>query len=176
MTEDLRYPIGPLELSGRVLDGAAREGLISTIERVPNRLRAAVVDLTEEQLDTPYRPGGWTVRQVVHHVPDSHMNGYVRFKWALTEDDGILKPYSETLWSELPDARAAPIAMSLDLLDALHIRWVTFLRMLEAADFERTIGHPEWGALTVDTCLELYAWHGRHHVAHITALREREGW
>jgi hypothetical protein len=131
-------------------------------------LRALVERLSDVQLDTRYRPGGWTVRQVVHHVPDSHMNGYVRMKWALTEDAPAIKVYDEARWAELPDARTAPIAMSLDLLDGLHRRWVALLRAMSDADFERTFVHPKWGAVPIDFALAIYAWHGKHHTAHIT--------
>jgi len=132
--------------------------------------------LSEQQLDTPYRDGGWTVRQVVHHMPDSHMNSYVRLRLALTENEPIIKPYVEHLWADLYDARTAPIAVSLALLEALHQRWVMLLRSLKPADFSRTFRHPENGVRTIDWLLQLYAWHGRHHVAHITSLRERMKW
>jgi uncharacterized damage-inducible protein DinB len=138
-------------------------------------MRAAVAGLTEQQLDTPYRAGGWTVRQVVHHVPESHMNSYVRFKLALTEDDPVIKPYDEVLWAKLADAYA-PIEGSLALLDALHQRWVPLLESMKDGDFERTFRHPELGPVRLDQNLALYAWHGKHHVAHITALRDRMGW
>lgn len=139
------------------------------------RLRAAVEGLTEAQLDTPYRPGGWTVRQVVHHVPDSHLNAYIRMKLALTEDGPTIKPYDENLWAELSDSRM-PVDASLSLMDALHRRWVTVLRSLQPADFARTFLHPEAGVVSLDRLIALYAWHGRHHVAHITSLRQRMGW
>jgi uncharacterized damage-inducible protein DinB len=139
-------------------------------------MRAAVARLTDEQLDTPYRDGGWTVRQVVHHVPESHLNSYVRFKLALTEHEPTIKPYFEDRWAELEDARTAPIELSLNLLDAVHGRWVWFLRSLKPTDFERAFQHPDLGKVTLDKNVALYAWHGRHHVAHITSLRERMGW
>jgi uncharacterized damage-inducible protein DinB len=172
---DPRYPIGPFEYRGP-LDDQQRQTLISRIEETPARLRAAVGGLTDEQLDTPYREGGWTVRQVVHHVPESHLNSYVRFKLALTEDEPTIKPYFEDRWAELDDARTAPIALSLDLLEAVHGRWVWFLRSLKTKDFERAFQHPDLGKVTLDKNVALYAWHGRHHVAHITSLRERMGW
>jgi hypothetical protein len=172
---DLRYPIGEFKFEGP-LAGDARENFISKIEETPARMRAAVAGLTEEQLDTPYRPEGWTVRQVVHHVPESHLNSYARFKLAITEDEPTIKPYFEDRWAELEDARQAPIALSLDLLDALHGRWIWFLRSLKQQDFERTFRHPELGIVSVDKNIALYAWHGQHHVAHITSLRERNGW
>ncbi len=175
MTNDLRYPIGGFTRPSDVTD-AARQQYIDEIAATPVHLRVAVDGLSDEQLDTPYRPGGWTVRQVVHHVPDSHLNAYVRFKWALTEDVPPIKTYDEKAWAELVEARTAPIDLSLALLDALHERWVLFLRALPEADYARAVQHPEWGRVTLDMFLALYAWHGRHHVAHITSLRERMGW
>jgi hypothetical protein len=172
---DLRFPIGPFEFAAPITDDD-RRALIDKIEETPRRLRAAVAGLTQEQLDTPYRPEGWTVRQVVHHVPESHMNAYTRFKLALTEDEPTIKPYFEDRWAKLDDASQAPIALSLDLLDALHGRWVWFLRSLKQDDFRRTFRHPELGVVSVDKNIALYAWHGQHHVAHVTSLREREGW
>lgn len=172
---DLRYPIGEFKFEGPLTD-AERRAFIDTIEETPARMRAAVAGLTEAQLDTPYRPDGWTVRQVVHHVPESHLTSYTRFKLAITEDVPVIKPYFEDRWAELDDARQAPIALSLDLLDALHRRWIWFLRSLKEKDFERTFRHPEIGIVSVDKNIALYAWHGRHHVAHITSLRERMGW
>ncbi|HEV8581306.1 MAG TPA: bacillithiol transferase BstA [Thermoanaerobaculia bacterium] len=172
---DLRYPIGKARLETRLGDGERRE-LIDQIAEAPARLRAAVEGLTPEQLDTPYRPGGWTVRQLAHHVPDSHLNAYVRFKLALTEAEPAIKPYEEALWAELPDTRDVPVEVSLALLENLHRRWVALLRSLSAADFERTLRHPDHGVLNLNQLLGMYAWHGRHHVAHVTALRERMGW
>jgi uncharacterized damage-inducible protein DinB len=150
--------------------------MIDAIAATPARLRAAVAGLSESQLDTPYREGGWTVRQVVHHLPDSHINSYVRFKLAITEHQPTIKTYEEAAWAETLEARTAPIDISLDLLDALHARWVLFLRSLSAEDFQRTLNHPEHGLMTVDALLALYAWHGPHHIAHITGLRARKGW
>jgi uncharacterized damage-inducible protein DinB len=175
MTTDLRYPIGKAEMA-RDLAPEARRELIDRIERAPERLRQAVAGLDAGQLDTPYRPGGWTVRQVAHHVPDSHLNAYLRCKWALTEDEPAIKTYDEALWAELPDSRDVPVEVSLALLDSLHQRWVGLLRAMSAADFQRTLRHPEHGALTLDQILGLYAWHGDHHVAHVASLRERMGW
>jgi hypothetical protein len=172
---DLRYPIGPFQYHGPLTD-TERQHLIEQIEAAPARLRAAVAGLSAEQLETPYRPGGWTVRQVVHHLPDSHLNSYIRFRLALTEDKPTIKPYHEGRWAELEDARRAPIDISLALLDTLHRRWVLLLRALGAADFARTFNHPELGVVSLDMNLSLYAWHGRHHVAHITSLRQRLGW
>jgi uncharacterized damage-inducible protein DinB len=172
---DLRYPIGKARMETRLEDGERRE-MIDQIEETPARLRAAVAGLTAEQLDTPYRPGGWTVRQVAHHVPDSHLNAYVRFKLALTEPEPAIKTYDEARWAELPDTRSVPVEVSLVLLENLHRRWVALLRSLDAADFDRTVRHPDFGVINLNQLLGLYAWHGRHHTAHVTALRERMGW
>ncbi|PYO99200.1 MAG: putative metal-dependent hydrolase [Gemmatimonadetes bacterium] len=172
---DLRYPIGRFQ-PVTSLAPAQRVTCIDQIAAMPDGLRRAVTGLDDRQLDTPYRPGGWTVRQVVHHVPDSHLNAYTRFKLACTEDSPTIKTYEEARWAELPEARTAPIDVSLDLLTALHRRWVLFLRLLGPDDFARTVRHPEWGSPTVDFLLAQYAWHGRHHTAHITALRDRMGW
>ncbi len=176
MTHDPRYPIGPFTPPATVTPEDS-ERWIGEIERLPAAFRAAVEPLTDAQLDTPYRPGGWTVRQLVHHVPDSHLNSYIRFKWTLTEDRPTIKAYDEKLWAALPDSRDTPVAVSLALLESLHTRWVVLLRSLTPADREREFIHPETGrALSLNTTLALYAWHGRHHLAHITALVEREGW
>jgi uncharacterized damage-inducible protein DinB len=172
---DLRYPIGPFTFNGGVTS-EERRGLIDEIAAAPAKMRAAVAGLSPEQLETPYRPDGWTVRQVVHHVPDSHLNSYVRFKLALTEENPTIKAYDENVWANLDDARHAPIDVSLDLLESLHRRWVLFLRSLKDEDFARTFQHPELGSVSVEKNVALYAWHGRHHVAHITSLRERMGW
>jgi hypothetical protein len=139
-------------------------------------LRGAAAGLDNQRLDTPYRPGGWTVRQVVHHLPDSHLNSYVRFRLALTEDEPIIKPYDESRWAELTDARTAPVEISLAFIESLHRRWMLLLRSLAPADLARQFRHPELGVVSLDRNLALYAWHGRHHVAHITSLRERMGW
>ncbi|PYQ67262.1 MAG: putative metal-dependent hydrolase [Acidobacteria bacterium] len=175
MTTDLRYPIGKAE-TPRDLDPEQRRELISRIERTPDRLREAVAGLNPEQLDTPYRPGGWTVRQLVHHVPDSHLNAYTRCKLALTEDEPTIKTYDEGRWAELPDSRSVPVEVSLALLENLHRRWVALLRALPEADFRKTLRHPDLGPMTLDQVLGLYAWHGDHHVAHVTSLRQRMGW
>ncbi len=175
MASDPRYPIGKFEWSGANTD-ADRKKYIEQIAEAPAKLRAAVKGLNEKQLDTPYRDGGWTVRQVVHHVPDSHMNAYIRFKMAVTEDHPTIKPYEEKLWAQLADAKNTPIEPSLNLLESLHHRWVIFLKSLCATDFARKLRHPELGELDLDMYLADYAWHGRHHVAHITTLRERMKW
>jgi len=155
---------------------ALRLRWIAELAAAPEEMRAAVAGLSEQQLDTPYRPDGWTVRQVVHHVPDSHMHSYIRFRWALTENAPTIKPYDEVLWAQLPDARSAPVEASLLLLDGLHRRWTALLRELTPADWDRTFFHPERGIVSLESNLAMYAWHGRHHVAHITSLRERMGW
>jgi DinB superfamily len=172
---DLRYPIGPFAFEGPLTDGR-RQRFIDQIAETPAKLCAAVEGLSPQQLDTPYRPGGWTVRQVVHHLPDSHLNSYIRFKLALTEEEPTIKPYYEDRWAELEDARHAPLDISLTLLESLHRRWVMLLGSLAAKDFARTFLHPELGVMSLDKNLSLYAWHGRHHVAHIMSLRERSGW
>ena len=172
--DDLRFPIGEFSFSG-TQSHDERAALIDRIAATPESMRAAVRGLSDEQLDTPYRPGGWTVRQVVHHVPESHMHSYIRFKLAVTEDEPAIKPYFEDRWAQLADA-LAPIEPSLDLLEALHGRWVWFLRSLEDEDFDRTFNHTELGSVSLKKNVALYAWHGRHHVAHITRLRERMGW
>ena len=172
---DLRYPVGQFSFAG-TLSREERASLIDQIAATPERMRTAVAGLSNEQLDTPYRPGGWTVRQVVHHVPESHLNSYIRFKLALTEDEPTIKPYFEDRWAQLQDALVSPVEPSLDLLDALHQSWVWFLRSLKDEDFDRTFRHPELGLVSLNKNLALYAWHGRHHVAHITTLRERMGW
>ena len=172
---DLRYPVGKFAYTGK-LSNSEREALIDQIGAAPDKLRAAVKGLDDGQLDTPYRPDGWTVRQVVHHVPESHMNSYIRFKLALTEDKPTIKPYFEDRWAKMQDAIVSPIAPSLDLLQALHERWVWLLRSLKEDDFDRAFQHPELGVVSLEKNVALYAWHGRHHVAHITALRERMGW
>ena len=172
---DLRYPIGDFQFSGTFTD-QDRKRAIGIIESTPAKMRAAVKGLKEKQLDTPYRPGGWTVREVVHHVPDSHLNAYIRFKLALTEDVPTIKAYDEQLWAKLEDSKSTPIETSLTLLESLHSRMTILLRSLKPSDFARKFNHPERGQMTVDSLLALYAWHGPHHVAHITELRKREGW
>jgi uncharacterized damage-inducible protein DinB len=175
MSEDLRYPIGkfvpPVEIAER-----QREALISEIEILPANLRKSVAKLDDEQLDTPYRENGWTIRQLVHHLPDSHMNSYARFRLALTEDSPTIKPYREDAWANLPDARSAPVELSLNLLEALHGRWVILLRAMSEDQFTRVFEHPEVGQMSLACALALYAWHGRHHLAHIKSLRSRRGW
>lgn len=172
----LSHPIGRFRYSGPATD-AQRSASIEAIAATPANLRAAVKGLSREQIETPYRDGGWTVRQVAHHVPESHMNGYVRFKLALTEDSPTIKPYHEDRWAQAGDVAVTPVETSLALLDALHERWVNLLRTLRGADWGRTYVHPEYGkTFTLDEALALYDWHGRHHVAHIMSLRQRQGW
>ena len=172
---DLRFPIGKLERKSR-LTPEERAGAIAAIAAAPAELRAAIEGLSEEQLDTPYRPGGWTVRQLAHHVPDSHMNAYIRLKLALTEERPRIKPYDQEGWARLADTSNTPVEVSLTLLEALHFRWLELLQAMKPGEFERTLDHPELGEVTLDSLVGLYAWHGRHHVAHVTRLREREGW
>lgn len=174
--DDPRYPIGPFAFDGAQTP-ERRLDRIERIARTPADLRAAVAGLTDAQLDTPYREGGWTVRQVAHHVPDSHLNAYIRFRLALTEPRPTIKPYLEHRWAELPDARSAPVELSLALLETLHRRWVLLLRSLGPADWERRFVHPEHGReWSLDETLAMYAWHGEHHSAHVTRLRDRMGW
>ena len=175
MEPDLRYPVGKFE-AVTSLTSEQRRQCIDAIAEAPALLATAVAGLTPAQLDTPYRPGGWTVRQLVHHVPDSHMNSYIRFRLALTEDSPSIKPYDQSKWAELHDATTAPVEVSLKLIDGLHQRWVALLGGLSDADFARTFRHPELGLVRLDTNLALYAWHGKHHAAHITGLRDRMGW
>jgi uncharacterized damage-inducible protein DinB len=173
---DLRYPIGKYQRPGE-LTADQRLEFIGAIEETPERLLSALKNLSADRLETPYRPGGWTVRQVVHHLPDSHMNAYVRMKLALTEDEPTIKPYDEARWAELFDGKRLPISPSLDLLETLHKRWVLMLKSLAPTDWARKFRHPEHEKpMSIDDSLALYAWHGKHHVAHITSLRERNGW
>jgi uncharacterized damage-inducible protein DinB len=174
-TADPRYPLGRYQREPEVASGRRAEW-IQQIADTPARFREAVRGLSDEQLDTAYRDGGWTVRQLAHHMPDSHMNAYIRVKLALTGDNPAIKTYDEAAWAALPETRATPAEVSLALLDALHVRWVNTLRAMADDDWGRTIQHPEWGAMRMDQLLGLYAWHGRHHVAHVTSLRQRNGW
>jgi hypothetical protein len=172
---DLRYPTGRFAQPAAYTP-AFREQAIDTIAKTPAALRKAVAGLSDAQLDTPYRPDGWSVRQVVHHVPDSHLNAYVRVKLALTEDRPTIKPYDEHLWAQLEDTRSTPIETSLTFLESLHERWVRLFRSLGDDDFGRRYVHPETGEHHLDYLIALYAWHGPHHVAHVTSLRHRMGW
>jgi len=171
---DLRYPIGPW--TPVPPSAAARRNHLQDLAKAATSLRQAVRNLSDAQLDTPYRPGGWTVRQVVHHLPDSHANGYIRMRFALTEDAPTIKPFDEGRWAELEDARRCVLEPSLKMVDAIHLRWAMLLRELTADDWKRAYVHPENGRMTIQKALDLYAWHTRHHIAHITSLRERSGW
>jgi DinB superfamily len=172
---DPRYPIGKFHFETPPTEDQ-RTQLITSIEQAPATFRAAVGGLSQQQLDTPYREGGWTVRQVTHHVPDSHMNAYIRFKLALTEDEPTIKPYAEDRWARLADSQSTPIDVSLALLDSLHTRWVQILRSMKPEHWKRTFRHPELGLVSLEKNLALYAWHGKHHVAHVTELRKKMGW
>jgi hypothetical protein len=172
---DLRYPVGPF-VAPASFSAADRERAMTTLAELPARLRLACAGLSDAQLDTPYRPGGWTVRQVVHHTADSHINAYLRTKFALSDDHPAIRPYPEAIWAEMADGKHAPVSVSLDLLDALHGRWVMLLQSLTPDQFARTLHHPERGAMSIDDVLAMYEWHSRHHTAHVTALRDREGW
>ena len=172
---DLRYPVGRFDWSESI-SPAKRAQYVEKIAATPAMLRQALAGLTPEQLDTPYREGGWTVRQVAHHVPDSHLNSYIRFKLALTEDEPTIKPYDEATWALLGDSVTTPVETSLCLLECLHERWVHLMRGMSDADWTRTFRHPERGTVSLERNAGLYAWHGDHHVEHIRALRRRSGW
>jgi uncharacterized damage-inducible protein DinB len=174
MSEDLRYPIGEFDRNFEISPEARRQR-IQTLRELPVKLAAAVDGLDDSQLDTEYRPGCWTVRQTAHHIPDSHSNALIRFKWALTEDSPAIKAYYEDRWALLDDTKL-PVDVSLRLIQAVHERWVALLESMSDADFERKFIHPETGEWTLEGALALYAWHSRHHTAHITSLRERNGW
>lgn len=171
----LQYPIGKFSFKDDVTT-ESRKNSIKEIENLPVKLRKAIKGLDDKQLDTPYRHNGWTIRQVVHHIPDSHLNAYVRMKLALTEKEPAIKTYDENEWAKLQDYYQTPIEISLNLLDALHKRWVILLNSLKENDFHKKFKHPEWGLISVDYAVAQYAWHGNHHTAHITSLRERMGW
>jgi len=173
--EDLRHPIGRFSFQPPST-AEQRQKWIAEIADAPAQLRAAIAGLNEEQLNTPYREGGWTVRQVIHHVPESHMNAYIRFKLALTEHEPTIKPYDEAAWAETAEVRETPLEVSLVLLESLHKRWVVLLQSMSDADFLKQFRHPELGVVPLEKNLALYAWHGKHHTAHITALRERMQW
>jgi uncharacterized damage-inducible protein DinB len=175
MQKDPRYPIGKFDKNITVTK-EMRSDFITTIETLPSQLRKEVENLSQQQLDTPYRDGGWTIRHVVHHIPDSHINSYVRFKLALTEDNPQIKTYEEHLWAELQDTFKTPIDVSLNLLESLHKRWAVLLKSLTDEQFKKTFQHPEWGNITLGKTLALYAWHSEHHLAHITELKKRMSW
>ena len=173
--EKLKYPIGRYQVE-RNIDKAAIRNWIKEIEMLPQRLSEAVKGLSEKQLQTPYRPDGWTVQQVVHHIADSHMNAYIRFKLALTENNPLIKPYDEKLWAELPDSNLTDINVSLELINALHKRWTTLLRQLDEKELNKEFLHPESGMKKLKESISHYAWHGNHHLAHITSLKQRMNW
>jgi uncharacterized damage-inducible protein DinB len=175
MQKEPRYPIGKFD-KAIIVTKEMRNDFIKTIESLPALLRKEVENLSQQQLDTPYRDGGWTIRQVVHHLPDSHINSYARFKLALTEDNPQIKTYVEHLWAELPDTFNTPIEVSLNLLEAVHTRWTILLRLLTDEKYASTFQHPEWGNISLSTTLALYAWHSKHHLAHITELKKKMGW
>jgi hypothetical protein len=173
--DHLRYPIGRFSAPAD-FPPALRIASIQTLRELPERLRSAVSGFTGTQLDTSYREGGWTVRQLVHHVADSHTNSYIRFKLALTEDWPTIKPYDEAAWAELSDSRTVAVEPSLTWIEAMHERWVAVLEAMSERDFQKGFNHPERGRQNLDNALALYAWHSRHHTAHITELRTRQGW
>jgi hypothetical protein len=175
MLKDPRYPIGKFDKEVNVTT-ELRDEFIKTLETLPSLLRKEVESLNSNQLNTPYREGGWTIRQLVHHIPDSHVNAYIRFKLALTEDNPKIKTYKEHLWAELSDTFTTPVVISLDLLAAVHYRWVALLRSMTDIQFERQLQHPEWGNVSLNTMLALYDWHSRHHLAHLTELKKKMGW
>lgn len=174
--EELKYPIGKFERPAEITPEKIEEW-IGEIEALPKQLKDCVANLTEEQLDTPYRPEGWTVRQVIHHIADSHMNSYIRFKWTATEDNPTIKAYDQVAWGDLPDSKTAPVELSLAIIEGLHLRWVTLLKTYTEADWKRTMFHPESKkTIPMDVNLPMYGWHGKHHIAHIEALKKRESW
>jgi len=175
MSDTLRFPVGPFTPPERI-DDVTFQAAVHDIAELPSHLETAIAGLSDAQLDTPYRDGGWTVRQVVHHLADSHVNAYVRMKLAATEDTPAIKTYDEAVWAELPDARSGAVELSLPFLAGLHARWSAWLRTLDAPGRARTLRHPDWGAMSLDVLVQLYGWHCRHHVAHITSLRKRKGW
>jgi len=175
MAEDLRYPIGEFDRNFE-LSPTARAERIATVRELPKKMRDAVAGLSEEQIDAEYRPGGWTLRQTVHHLADSHSNSLTRFKLALTEDEPpTIRPYYEDRWAELGDSKL-PIDVSLNMIDGIHARWIALMESMSDEDFNKKFIHPETGEWTLDSALTLYAWHSKHHTAHITSLRERMGW
>ena len=174
--ELLRYPIGRFSPQEHLTD-AERSVLINNIKSFPQRLTGVITELNEEQLNTPYRPEGWTVRQLVHHIADSHVNSYIRFRWTLTEDTPTIKAYEQADWAELPDAKNGPVNLSLNILKAIHSRWVLLMERMTSDDFSKELGHPEWKKnLSLDFMVQMYSWHCDHHLTHITALIHREGW
>ncbi len=175
MPEKLKYPIGRVNVPSEITE-TRRNTFIKEVADLPTLLRSAVDGMSLKQIDTPYRPDGWTIRQVVHHLADSHLNSYIRFKMALTEEEPTIKAYHEDRWAELADSRNTPIEISLTLLGALHAKWVILMQSLSEQEFERAFRHPDLGLVTLNKALAIYAWHGKHHVAHITCLQDSKGW
>ena len=175
MSEELRFPVGKFELP-RTVTPEMRAKFIQTIEQLPPNLKEAVEDLSDEQLNTTYRPGGWTLRQVVHHIADSHLNSFCRFKLGLSEDAPTIKTYDEASWAEMADSKDAPVELSLSIIDGLHARWTRLLKSMSDADFEKKVNHPERGPMNLNELLALYDWHNCHHTAHITKTKEINGW
>jgi uncharacterized damage-inducible protein DinB len=173
-SKDLRYPVGEFDKNIEITP-EKRSEFIEIIKDLPKKMAQAVEGLSDEQLDTPYRPEGWTLRQTVHHVADSHINSVCRFKLAMTEENPTIRPYFEDRWAELSDSKM-PVDVSLKILEGIHRRWAVLLESLTDEDFQKTLIHPESGEFTIEKLLALYAWHSRHHTAHITKLRERRGW
>ena len=175
-TEELKYPIGRFKAPATFTEQQLK-GWIEDIGHLPSNVEIAIQHLDEHQLQTPYRPDGWTIQEVVHHLPDSHMNSYIRFKLALTENNPVIKPYEEGLWAELPDVKLTPVNVSVTLLHALHVRWVNLMNNMTAKDFDKTVFHPERKKeIALKEMVALYAWHGQHHLMHIVRLKERMGW
>jgi len=176
MSDDVRYPTGRFTPGKAPLTPAERHDLIERIAALPAELRSAVEGLGDPQLDTPYREGGWSPRQIAHHIADSHLNAFLRVKLALTEERPTITPYDQEAWARLPDVTGVPVESSLQLVQGLHARWVSLLRSMSPDDFARAVVHPEIGEIDMDFILQLYGWHGRHHTTQITQLRAREGW
>lgn len=174
--DDLRYPAGRFTPKGAPLTAEERADFVARIAGLPAELRKAVAGLTDGQLDTPYRDGGWSSRQIAHHIADSHLNAFVRFKLALTEDVPTIKPYGQEAWAALADVGTVPVEASVKIVEGLHERWIALLGALTPEEFARRLAHPEIGEIDLDFLLSLYAWHGRHHVTQIVALRQRQGW
>lgn len=172
--ESLKYPVG--RFAATTIGDEERRALIDGVAELPARLRLVVEGWSDDRLDTPYRPGGWTVRQLVHHLADAHMHAYARFRIGLTESEAELRLYDVDAWADLPDSLEQGVGVSLDLLEGLHGRWAFLLRSMTPEDFDRGVLHPKRGRMTLDATLQLYSWHGRHHLAHITRLRDRMGW
>ncbi len=174
MSEDLSYPIGKYDKDTKI-SLEQRKQFIREIGELPNNLREMLKNMSEEQIDSPYRPEGWTIRQVVHHIGDSHLNSFIRFKLALTEKNPTIRPYAEDLWAETAEYKM-PVDVSLNLINSIHRRWAALLESMSDEDFARTLNHPETGVWTLENLLGMYVWHGKHHTAHINNLKKRSGW